>query len=188
MSVCLFSVSQQLYQLRNWSGGVPLTPELEEGKLFLFTLTSCCHRNTAGSWPSSLHSTLSPPETRPAATANYHSIGENENAIKHHRRASWPALAKSLLWFRKKGEETKDYGSGEFPFLGNLFRSEASRRSTGSSDPQWNVDSFIPTEQIYRVTSGEAPGRHSSDELNRVIIFLTLPDAQAHIHSQSAET
>lgn len=121
VSVCLFSVSQQLYQLRNWSGGVPLTPELEQGKLFLFTLTSYCHRNTAGSWPSSLHATHSPPETRPAATANYHSFGENENAIKHHRRASWPALAKSLLWLvQKKRGANKGLWEWRIPLFGKL--------------------------------------------------------------------
>lgn len=173
----LFAGSQQLYQLRNWSRGVPLTPEPGEAKLFLLTFTSCCHRSTAGSWSSSLHSTLSPPETRPAAAANYHSIGDNGNVIKYHKRAGRPAMANRGLW------------EWRIPLFGNLL-------PTGGLS---QVDRFnrlavkcwlVHSDGTYqsRHVAREAPGRHSSDELNQIITFQALPDAQAHIYSQSAET
>lgn len=125
-------------------GEVPLTPEPEEAKLFLFTFTSCYHTYTARSWSSSLHSSLSPPESRPAATANYHSLGSNENAIKTSQRSQSTGVDKITALVQKKGEKTKDCGSGWLRFFNILLRLEVSHRSTWFNRPAvhcWLVQS-----------------------------------------------
>lgn len=188
MSVCLFSVSQQLYQLRNWSGGVPLTPDLEEGKLFLFTLTVVTETQLEAGLHhcTQLFRRLKPGQPQlPTIIQLVRMKMKNETSQKSQLTGVGRIVA---LVPRKRGGN-KGLWERRIPLFGKLIP------IGGLSQ----VDRFIPPaekcwlvhshgKQIYHVTSAEAPGRHSSDELNRVVIFLTLPDAQAHVHSQSAET
>lgn len=103
--------------------------------------------------------------------------------FKFDKRASRRELTKSQLWSRKKGAN-----KGLWLLFRILFD-----RLTGSTDPLCNVDSFILTEHIGHVTSSEAPDRHSSGELNCIMLFskliwLLMPTSngkvQRHINTQ----